>query len=36
VLVDEALAAYDFRRATAAVWTIIDEANRFVEHARPW
>jgi methionyl-tRNA synthetase len=35
-LVDEALAAYDFRRATAAVWTIVDEANRFVEHTRPW
>jgi methionyl-tRNA synthetase len=31
-----ALADFDFRRATAAVWAIADEANRFVNHARPW
>ncbi|MPZ28608.1 MAG: methionine--tRNA ligase [Micromonosporaceae bacterium] len=31
-----ALLGYDFRRACAALWTIVDEANRHVEHARPW
>jgi methionyl-tRNA synthetase len=31
-----ALAAFDFRRATAAVWTVVEEANRHVEHAAPW
>ena len=35
-LVDQALAAGDFRRATAAVWAIVEEANRYVETARPW
>jgi methionyl-tRNA synthetase len=35
-LVDEALEVGDFRRATAAVWAIVEEANRFVEAARPW
>jgi methionyl-tRNA synthetase len=31
-----ALAAFDFRAATAAVWDIVDEANRYVERAEPW
>jgi methionyl-tRNA synthetase len=35
-LVDRALAGFDFRQATGAVWTIVNEANRYVEHARPW
>jgi methionyl-tRNA synthetase len=35
-LVDEALADLDFRRATAAVWTIVEHANRLIEHERPW
>ena len=35
-LVDSALAAFDFRGATAAVWSIVEEANRYVEHIRPW
>jgi methionyl-tRNA synthetase len=35
-LVDEALAAGDFRRATTVVWAIVEEANRYVEAARPW
>ncbi|HEX3514825.1 MAG TPA: methionine--tRNA ligase [Trebonia sp.] len=35
-LVAEALADFDFRRATEAVWRIADEANRYVNHARPW
>ncbi len=24
------------RAATAAVWTIVEEANRYIEHIRPW
>ena len=35
-LVGQALEEYDFRQATAAVWAIADEANRFVNRARPW
>ncbi|HSZ43178.1 MAG TPA: methionine--tRNA ligase [Trebonia sp.] len=31
-----ALADFDFRRATGTVWAIADEANRYVNHARPW
>ncbi|MFD9908360.1 methionine--tRNA ligase [Streptomyces sp. NPDC059063] len=34
--VDEALADFDFRRATAAVWRIVEEANRCVDSTRPW
>jgi methionyl-tRNA synthetase len=34
--VDAALAAFDFRTATAAVWSIVDEANRYVSQAQPW
>jgi methionyl-tRNA synthetase len=33
---DAALEAFDFRRATAAVWTIVEEANRAIEATRPW
>jgi len=32
----EALAAFDFRAATAAVWDVVGEANRYVEHTAPW
>jgi methionyl-tRNA synthetase len=35
-LIDAALAGYDFRRATAAVWNIVDEANRHINRVRPW
>jgi methionyl-tRNA synthetase len=35
-LVDGALERFDFRQATAAVWAIADEANRFVNRVRPW
>jgi len=35
-LIAEALADFDFRRATEAVWRIADEANRYVNRARPW
>jgi methionyl-tRNA synthetase len=31
-----ALAAFDFRAATAAIWDIVEEANRYVEQAEPW
>jgi len=31
-----ALGEFDFRRATAAVWSIADEANRLVNRVRPW
>ncbi len=31
-----ALADFDFRRATGAVWRVADEANAFVNRARPW
>ena len=34
--VDTALADFDFRAATAAVWRVIDEANRYVSQAQPW
>jgi methionyl-tRNA synthetase len=31
-----ALAAFDYRSATAAVWEVVEEANRYVERAEPW
>ncbi|MBO0868146.1 MAG: methionine--tRNA ligase [Micromonosporaceae bacterium] len=31
-----ALDAFDFRTATAAVWTVVAEANRYVDQVRPW
>jgi methionyl-tRNA synthetase len=34
--VGAALDEFDFRRATAAVWAIADEANRFVNRIGPW
>jgi len=35
-LIDTALAGFDFRRATSALWSIVDEANRYINHIRPW
>jgi methionyl-tRNA synthetase len=35
-LIAGALDDFDFRRATEAVWQIADEANRYVNRARPW
>jgi methionyl-tRNA synthetase len=35
-LIDAALADGDFRKATAAVWAIADQANRCISQARPW
>jgi methionyl-tRNA synthetase len=34
--IDAALAEFDYRAATAAVWAIADEANRFVNRIQPW
>jgi methionyl-tRNA synthetase len=34
--VDTALADFDFRAATGAVWSVVDEANRYVSRAQPW
>jgi methionyl-tRNA synthetase len=31
-----ALADFDFRVATAGVWRIVEEANRFVDASEPW
>jgi methionyl-tRNA synthetase len=31
-----ALAVGDFRDAAAAVWNVVEEANRYVERAEPW
>jgi methionyl-tRNA synthetase len=31
-----ALADFDFRAAAAAVWRIVEEANRYVETTQPW
>jgi methionyl-tRNA synthetase len=34
--VGAALENFDFRQATGAVWSIVDEANGFVNRTRPW
>jgi methionyl-tRNA synthetase len=34
--VDAALDRFDFRSATAAVWEIVEEANRYVVEVEPW
>ncbi|GAA1302779.1 class I tRNA ligase family protein [Saccharothrix xinjiangensis] len=34
--VNEALAAFDFRQATDAVWRIVEQAGRYADRARPW
>jgi methionyl-tRNA synthetase len=34
--ISDALADYAFRPATEAVWRIATEANRYIEHSRPW
>jgi methionyl-tRNA synthetase len=31
-----ALAAFDFRAATAAIWAVVEEANRYLERTEPW
>jgi methionyl-tRNA synthetase len=30
------LASFDFRAAVAAVWDIVEEANRYLDRAQPW
>jgi methionyl-tRNA synthetase len=34
--IDEALAEFDLRGATSALWDVVVEANRFVSVTRPW
>ncbi|HEX8627808.1 MAG TPA: methionine--tRNA ligase, partial [Catenuloplanes sp.] len=34
--IDDALAAFDFRSATDAIWTVVSAGNRLVEAERPW
>ncbi len=34
--IDDALGVFDFRAATAALWEVVTEANRFVSATRPW
>lgn len=34
--IDAAVAAFDLRAATAALWEVVAEGNRFVSEARPW
>jgi methionyl-tRNA synthetase len=34
--VDAAMERFDFRQATAAIWKIVEEANRYVVEAEPW
>jgi methionyl-tRNA synthetase len=34
--IDDALAAFDLRAATAALWDVVAEGNRFVSATRPW
>jgi methionyl-tRNA synthetase len=32
----DALDGFDFRAATAALWSVVEEANRHIEAVRPW
>jgi methionyl-tRNA synthetase len=34
--IGDALEDIDFRQATGAVWSIVEEANRYVNRVRPW
>jgi len=34
--IDAALSDFDFRQATAAVWSITEEANRYISKTKPW
>jgi methionyl-tRNA synthetase len=34
--IDETLGAFDLRAATAALWDVVAETNRFVSATRPW
>jgi methionyl-tRNA synthetase len=35
-LVDAALADFDFRAASGAIWAVVEAANRFVNDRQPW
>jgi methionyl-tRNA synthetase len=35
-LVQAALAGFDFRAATGALWAIAEAANRYISHVEPW
>jgi methionyl-tRNA synthetase len=35
-LIDDALARFDFRAATGAIWSVVQAGNRLVETQRPW
>ncbi len=35
-LIDEALARFDFRAATDALWSVVEASNRLIETQRPW
>ena len=35
-LIETALARFDFRPATTAVWAIAEAANRYINHVQPW
>lgn len=34
--IDAALSSFDIRSATAALWSLVEEANRYVAATRPW
>jgi methionyl-tRNA synthetase len=34
--IDDALAAFDLRTATAALWNVVSAANGFVSKTKPW
>ena len=34
--IDECLADFDFRGALEAVWSLVSEANKFIERRKPW
>jgi methionyl-tRNA synthetase len=34
--IDDALARFDLRRATAEIWSIVEIVNRVLERERPW
>jgi methionyl-tRNA synthetase len=35
-LIDGALARFDFRAATGAIWSVVQAGNRLIETERPW
>src|SRR6516164_532671 len=35
-LIDDALARFDFRAATGAIWSVVQAGNRLIETERPW